>query len=75
MSLEYALAKWDEVKQGKRVIFSDETLDALIDELHVRDTLDPDAMLFFGNFVSIHNPKRVGIRDAYIGYLKKEEAK
>lgn len=66
----YALSKWEDIKQGQRVIISDESLDALIDELHARPTEDPDAMLFFGNFVSIPNPKRVGIRDAYIGYLK-----
>ncbi len=46
MSLEYALSKWDEVKQGKRVIFSAETLDALTDEFHARPAADADAKLF-----------------------------
>ncbi len=68
--LLYALEKWKEVREGKKVIFSDETLDQLVQEFDKRPEDDKDADLFFHNFVTIPNPKRVGVKDQYIGYIK-----
>lgn len=63
-----ALAKWDELKRGEQVIASDETLDAL--SAYFTDHDGPDADRYFRYCASVPNPKRVGIRDQYIVWLK-----
>lgn len=70
MSMAYALAKWDDVKDGKKVVFSDETLDFLSDHFKNSDSLDAD--LFFRDFVTTMNPKQVGTWDQYIGHITVE---
>ena len=69
--LPLALAKWEEMKAGKRVIASDHTLDAL-DE-HFKNNDGPEADLYCGSVASLPNPKRVGVLDEYIVWLKTED--
>ncbi len=70
MTLDYALSKWQDVKSGKKVIFSDETLDILSEHFNPLPEDNKDADLFYHNFVTETNKKRVGVKDQYIGYLK-----
>ncbi len=68
-SLAYAIAKWEDVKNGQRVIFSDETLDLLSEHFNPRPERDKEADLYFKDFVTVGNAKQVGVRDRYIGWI------
>lgn len=56
------------------MIFSDESLDALIPEFNPRPDGDRDADVFFHYFVTTKNPKQVGTRDAHIGWSTEFES-
>ncbi len=75
MTLACALVKWADVRAGREVVFSDETLDILQIEFNSREEKDVDADIFFYDFVTVPNPKRVGIRDQYVGRSTRVEAK
>jgi hypothetical protein len=67
-ALSIVLKKWQEAMKGGRIVINDSELDLLSDYLKAQDTSEAD--LYFKRFVTIPNPRRIGVRDQYIGWVK-----
>lgn len=62
-----AMHAWARIITGERVVLCDEMHDALIAHFSPLDT--PEATLFYGCLRTIPNPKRLGVKDQYIGWV------
>jgi len=59
--------KWQRIKNGEHMVTNDEEMDILC--AHFKDEDTDDAKLFFA-VATKPNPDRVGVKDAYLAYLK-----
>lgn len=66
--LAVALDKFKRMKAGERVVTNDKQLDILSAHFTAHD--GDDANIYFRSVVSKPNPKRVGILDQYVAWIK-----